>query len=95
MLGTLPLDLRTLRFFWSLARRDIHAGLFLYRNSQIKTSPPPFIFTGTIVARKAPRQRTHRFAASGLDPLRHPGVLAAMSSTPQPAARIPLPPSHP
>jgi hypothetical protein len=29
-----------------------------------------------------------------LAPRRHPGALAAMSSTPQPAARIPLPPSH-
>ena len=49
---------------------------------------PPSIFTGTVVARKALREDAHRFAASGLDPFLHPGALAAMSSTPQPAARI-------
>jgi hypothetical protein len=49
-------------------------------------STPTFIFTGTIVARKALRPEAHRFAASGLDPRRHPGVLASMSSTPRPAA---------
>jgi hypothetical protein len=51
----------------------------------------PFIFTGTVAARKALREVSHRFAASGLDPRRHPGALAAMSSTPQPATRNPLP----
>jgi hypothetical protein len=51
---------------------------------------PTFIFTGTVVARKALRQQAHRFAASELDPRRHPGVWAAMSSTPQPATQIPL-----
>src|SRR5580700_10111732 len=51
---------------------------------------PPSIFTGPVVARKALRKEPHRFAASGLDPLRHPGVLAPMSSPPQPAPQIPL-----
>jgi hypothetical protein len=51
---------------------------------------PSLILTGTVVARKALREVPHRFAASGLDPLRHPGVLAAMSSMPQPATHIPL-----
>jgi hypothetical protein len=46
----------------------------------------------TVVARKAPRPEAHRFAASGLDPRRHPGVLAAMSSTPQPATQIQVSP---
>jgi hypothetical protein len=52
--------------------------------------PPPFIFTGTVVARKALRPEVHRFAASELDPGRHPGVSAPMSSTPQPAPQIPV-----
>jgi hypothetical protein len=32
----------------------------------------PLIFTGTVVAREALRKDAHRFAGSGLDPLRHP-----------------------
>jgi hypothetical protein len=47
-----------------------------------QTTQPPLILTGPAVARKALREVPHRFAASGLDPLRHPGVLAAMSSAP-------------
>jgi hypothetical protein len=50
-----------------------------------ENSRPPLIFTGTVVARKALPEVPHRFAASGLDPRRHLGVLAAMSSTPHPA----------
>jgi hypothetical protein len=42
----------------------------------------PLILTGTVVARKALRHEAHRSAASGLDPRRHPGALAGMSSTP-------------
>jgi hypothetical protein len=54
---------------------------------------PTFIFTGTVVARKALREVPHRFAASELDPRRLPGSLAAMSSRPQPATQIPVSPA--
>jgi hypothetical protein len=45
-------------------------------------------------SRAKPCAEAHRFAASGLDPRRHPGALAAMSSMPQPATsnpRLPTP----
>jgi hypothetical protein len=47
--------------------------------SPLHPEPPIFIFTGTIVPRKALREVPHRFAASELDPHRHPGDLAAIN----------------
>jgi hypothetical protein len=47
----------------------------------------------TVVVRKALREEPHRFAASELDPRRHPGVWAPMSSTPQHAPQIPVSPA--
>jgi hypothetical protein len=58
--------------------------------TRLQQAQLPLMFTWTVVARKALREVPHRFAASGLDPRRHPGVLAAMPSTPQPATQIPL-----
>ena len=58
-------------------------------------STPTSIFTRTVVAHKALRQVPHRFGASGLDPRRQPGVLAAMSSTPQPPLVSRSPPRTP
>jgi hypothetical protein len=67
----------------SLPRSRLHVnGLPTRPPAPPRPQHPTFIFTGTVVARKALRQQAHRFAASGLDRRRHPGVLAAMSSTP-------------
>jgi hypothetical protein len=60
----------------------------------VAISPSAFIFTGTGVARRALREDAHRFAASGLDPRRHPGALAAMSLMPQPATQIQVSPPN-
>jgi hypothetical protein len=62
--------------------------------SPLHPAPHTFILTGTGVARKALREDAHRFAASGLDPRRHPGALAAMSSTPQPATQMQVSPTQ-
>jgi hypothetical protein len=60
-LRALPLDFRT-PVLLSVARRTHRAGLFLYRTSQIKTSPPPRVLNprrGLLGNQPLPRLR-HR-----------------------------------
>jgi hypothetical protein len=47
--------------------RNLRADLV---NRRMRISPPPFFLTGAVVARKAPREMPHRFAAKSDKALR-------------------------
>ena len=66
---------------------SLASGGFLLRETK-DTVPVNIQSSPGLSSRVKPCAKAHRFAASGLDPPLHPGVLAAMSSTPQPAPQI-------